>query len=55
MAEFVLTFIGILLFIALMTVGVLFGKKPITGSCGGLSALAAGQTCRICGARSQAK
>lgn len=51
MAEFVLAFIGILLLIALMAVGVLFGERPIAGSCGGLSALAAGQVCSVCGAK----
>lgn len=33
----------------LMAVGVLLGKKPIKGSCGGLGSLGLGQACDICG------
>ena len=32
-----------------MSVGVLFGKKPITGSCGGLANLEPGRECELCG------
>ena len=35
--------------IAVMSVGVLFGKKPITGSCGGLANLEPGRECELCG------
>ena len=38
-----------MLIIAAMSVGVLFGKKPITGSCGGLANLEPGRECELCG------
>jgi hypothetical protein len=51
------TFLATLLFFAaftvLMAVGVIFARKPLKGSCGGLSALAdrtgSGPLCEICG------
>lgn len=33
----------------LMSVGVIMGRKPITGSCGGMSALGMEVACDICG------
>ena len=49
--------IGILVFavmLTLMAVGVIFGRKPLKGTCGGLNQLAADQgesksTCEVCG------
>jgi hypothetical protein len=38
-----------LLMVALMAVGVLFGRKPIAGSCGGMKALGMEMECEICG------
>tara|TARA_B100000678_G_C18093177_1_gene455639 strand:+ start:369 stop:503 length:135 start_codon:yes stop_codon:yes gene_type:complete len=32
-----------------MSLGVLFGRKPITGSCGGLQGLGEEGECEICG------
>ncbi|MCZ6854223.1 MAG: (Na+)-NQR maturation NqrM [Gammaproteobacteria bacterium] len=32
-----------------MAVGVAFGRKPISGSCGGLRALGGNAACEICG------
>lgn len=43
------TFLFIALVIAIMSVGVLFKRKPIAGSCGGLSALGLKEQCEICG------
>jgi hypothetical protein len=45
----VLAFLIMLLMVAGMAVGVLFGRKPITGSCGGMKALGMDMECEICG------
>ena len=44
-----LIFSVLILITAAMSVGVLFGKKPITGSCGGLAGLEPGRQCELCG------
>ena len=49
MYEMVLIFLVLMAVIAVMSVGVLFGKKPITGSCGGLANLEPGRECELCG------
>ncbi len=49
MTTAVLAFLIMLLVVAGMAVGVLFGRKPITGSCGGMKALGMDMTCEICG------
>ena len=49
MYEMVLIFLVLMAIIAVMSVGVLFGKKPITGSCGGLANLEPGRECELCG------
>jgi hypothetical protein len=38
-----------LVIVAGMAVGVIFGRKPITGSCGGMKALGLDVECEICG------
>ena len=38
-----------LLMVALMAVGVIFGRAPIAGSCGGMKALGMEMECEICG------
>jgi hypothetical protein len=45
----VLAFFVMLLVIAVMAVGVMFGRQPIAGSCGGLKALGIAGDCEICG------
>lgn len=50
MTELLFTFSSFIILIALMAIGVLLGRKPIAGSCGGLAALSAGKKCSICGA-----
>ncbi|MEZ5524212.1 MAG: (Na+)-NQR maturation NqrM [Pseudomonadales bacterium] len=41
---------GFMLFIVIaMAVGVLLGRKPISGSCGGLSAIGMKSACDVCG------
>tara|TARA_Y100000996_G_scaffold412341_1_gene398183 strand:- start:1210 stop:1386 length:177 start_codon:yes stop_codon:yes gene_type:complete len=49
MFEMLIIFLILMLIIAAMSVGVLFGKKPITGSCGGLNNLEPGRECELCG------
>jgi len=48
MTTILFTFVFFLLMIGIMSVGVLMGRKPIAGSCGGLSA-ATREDCPICG------
>lgn len=43
----VLLIVGVL--VAAMSIGVIFGRKPISGTCGGLNALNGGGACDICG------
>lgn len=49
MAIFVISVLVIALVIAAMAVGVLAGRAPIKGSCGGLGAMGMAATCEICG------
>jgi hypothetical protein len=49
MFEMLIIFLVLLLIITGMSVGVLFGKKPITGTCGGLANLEPGRECELCG------
>lgn len=51
MQTLIFAFVGLLLVVAAMSVGVIMGRKPISGSCGGVGA-ALGEkdyTCDICG------
>lgn len=51
MGTLLITLFIMLLFVLLMSVGVLFGRKPLTGSCGGVGK-ALGEkdyVCDICG------
>jgi hypothetical protein len=47
--EFLLALGILLLLIAGMSIGVLMGRKPIAGSCGGMAALGMEVECEICG------
>jgi len=49
MFEMLIIFLVLMLIVAAMSVGVLFGKKPITGTCGGLANLEPGRECELCG------
>lgn len=49
MLELGLAFIVIVALVAAMSVGVLCGRKPIKGTCGGMAALNMGADCDICG------
>lgn len=51
MQTLIFAFVGLLLVVVAMSVGVIMGRKPISGSCGGVGA-ALGEkdyTCDICG------
>ncbi len=49
LSTFFLAFILVSVLVALMAVGVLLGRKPIAGSCGGMKALGMEMECEICG------
>ena len=49
MSTFIVVFIVMIVFTLLMAVGVIMGRKPITGSCGGMAALGMDVACDICG------
>lgn len=44
-----IVFFVMLLIVVAMSVGVLMGRKPISGSCGGMSSLGMEVACDICG------
>ena len=48
MATMILTFIVLLLLVTGMAIGVIMGRKPISGSCGGMSALGMDVACDVC-------
>ena len=43
------SFIVLLLIFLAMSIGVIFGRKPIAGSCGGLKTMGEVADCEICG------
>ncbi|WP_097461054.1 (Na+)-NQR maturation NqrM [Mangrovitalea sediminis] len=49
MSTFILVFLVFCVMIAAMSIGVMFGRKPLKGSCGGMSALGIDTACEICG------
>lgn len=49
MIEFFLTFLILLLIVAGMAIGVMRGRKPLAGTCGGLNNMGNGGACEICG------
>lgn len=49
MQMFLLTLVVLGGIMLMMAVGVIFGGKPIAGSCGGMSALGIDTECDICG------
>lgn len=49
MELFLVVFAVMLLLVAMMAVGVLMGGKPISGSCGGMSAIGMDTACDVCG------
>lgn len=53
MASFLITFFIVAIVVLIMSVGVLFGRKPVQGSCGGLNNIDGMKECEICGADPQ--
>ena len=49
MTEFFLSFVILMTIVARMAVGVMRGRTPISGSCGGLNNLGVDGACEICG------
>jgi len=49
MTVFIITVLVFGLVIAAMSVGVMAGRQPIKGSCGGIGALGIDQSCELCG------
>ncbi len=53
MGTFLLVLFIVVLLVAAMSVGVIFGRKPISGTCGGIGALGISSSCDICGGSTQ--
>lgn len=49
MATMIFAFIFLMIVVAAMSVGVMMGRKPISGSCGGLANVGIEGKCSICG------
>nr|WP_320823430.1 (Na+)-NQR maturation NqrM [Reinekea sp.] len=49
MSTILVAFVFMSTVVALMAVGVIFGRKPIAGSCGGMAALGMLSECDVCG------
>jgi hypothetical protein len=49
MIEFIMSFVILLAVVAAMAIGVIRGRAPISGSCGGLNNLGVDGACEICG------
>lgn len=51
MQLFIITFVFLLIIVAGMSVGVIFGRKPLKGSCGGVGAALGEEdyVCDLCG------
>ena len=47
MTTFIATFVILLLIVAGMAIGVIMGRKPISGTCGGLNN--GDSSCQLCG------
>lgn len=49
----ILAFLVMAALVAAMAIGVLLGREPIKGSCGGMAALGIDTECEICGGNPQ--
>jgi len=53
MSTFLLVLAIVVLLMVGMSGGVIFGRKPISGTCGGIGALGISSSCDICGGNTQ--
>ncbi|HIX61314.1 MAG TPA: (Na+)-NQR maturation NqrM [Candidatus Halomonas stercoripullorum] len=53
MSTFLIAFVVMLLLVAGMAVGIIMGRSPIAGSCGGLNRLGMKDGCEICGGKDE--
>lgn len=49
MSTMILAFLFMVFMVSAMAIGVIMGRKPISGSCGGMKALGMDVECEICG------
>ena len=49
MTTLLITIVVMALIVAGMAIGVIFGREPIKGSCGGLNNVGVEEDCEICG------
>lgn len=49
MSTLIVSFIVLALVMLMMSVGVLMGRKPVQGSCGGLNNISGMAECELCG------
>ena len=49
MATIIFAFLFMVAMVGIMAVGVIMGRAPISGSCGGMKALGMDVECEICG------
>ena len=48
-STFLFAFVLMVILVTMMAVGVIWGREPIKGSCGGMKALGLEMECEICG------
>ncbi|TDO16624.1 MULTISPECIES: (Na+)-NQR maturation NqrM [Halomonas] len=53
MTLYLMAFAFMLLVVAAMAIGVIMGRKPIAGSCGGLNRLGLKEGCEVCGGKDE--
>ena len=53
MTVYLMAFAFMLLIVAAMAVGVIMGRKPIAGTCGGLNQLGLKEGCDVCGGKDE--
>lgn len=49
LSTFLVVFAVMMIVVSIMAVGVMFGRKPIAGSCGGMAAVGMESECDVCG------